>query len=302
MIRRILVSILSAIFFLAAVIIMLYPAVSNYVNEKYASEIHTAYIEQLQQTDKNELQLIRDLADAYNKSIVPKATETGSYTQTAIVAASQDYECQLNPTGDGTMGYIEIPKINVQLPILHGTDSATLEQGVGHLLGSSLPVGGSSTHTILTGHSGMASKKMFTDLGQLNFGDVFYLHVLGETLAYQVGEIHTVFPHDTSYLQITPGEDNCTLVTCTPVGINTHRLLVCGHRIPYEEAKAVQDEIEVDAVKIGSDWRNQYFLGLFLCLLVLSAFASVMVLRKLSLRYGWNKRFSKGGRYLCERD
>ncbi len=300
--RRILVSVLSAIFFLAAVIIMLYPAVSNYVNEKYASEIHTAYIEQLHQTDKNELQLIRDLADAYNKSIVPEATETSSYTQTAIFAASQDYECQLNPTGDGTMGYIEIPRINVQLPILHGTDSATLEQGVGHLLGSSLPVGGSSTHTILTGHSGMASKRMFTDLGQLNYGDVFYLHVLGETLAYQVNGIHTVLPHDTSYLQIIPGEDNCTLVTCTPIGINTHRLLVCGHRIPYEEAKAVQDEIEVGAVKTGSDWRNQYFLGLFFGLLVLSAFASVFVLRKLSLRYGWNKRFSKGGRYLCERD
>lgn len=287
--RRILVSVLSAILFLAAVIIMLYPAVSNYVNEKYASEIHTAYIEQLQQTDKGQLQLIRDLADAYNKSIVPKATETGSYTQTAIVAASQDYECQLNPTGDGTMGYIEIPKINVQLPILHGTDSATLEQGVGHLLGSSLPVGGSSTHTILTGHSGMASKKMFTDLGQLNYGDVFYLHVLGETLAYQVNGIHTVLPHDTSYLQITPGEDNCTLVTCTPVGINTHRLLVSGHRIPYEKAKTVQDEIEVGAVKTGSDWENQYFLGLFLGLLVLSVFASVIVVRKLSLKYGWNK-------------
>lgn len=300
--RRILVSILSAIFFLVAVIIMLYPAVSNYVNEKFASEIHTAYIEQLQQTDKGQLQLIRDLADAYNKSMVPVATETESYTQTAILAASQDYERQLNPTGDGTMGYIEIPKINVQQPILHGTDSATLEQGVGHLLGSSLPVGGSSTHTILTGHSGMASKRMFTDLGQLNFGDVFYLHVLGETLAYQVDGIHTVLPHDTSYLQITPGEDNCTLVTCTPVGINTHRLLICGHRIPYEEAKTVQNEIEVGAVKTGSDWRNQYFLGLFLGLLVLSAFASVIVLRKLSLRYGWNKRFSKGGRYLCERD
>lgn len=300
--RRILVSVLSAIFFLAAVIIMLYPAVSNYVNEKYASEIHTAYIEQLHQAGKNELQLIRDLADAYNKSIVPEATETSSYTQTAIFAASQDYECQLNPTGDGTMGYIEIPKINIQLPILHGTDSATLEQGVGHLLGSSLPVGGSSTHTILTGHSGMASKKMFTDLGQLNFGDVFYLHVLGETLAYQVDGIHTVLPHDTSYLQITPGEDNCTLVTCTPIGINTHRLLVGGHRIPYEKAKVVQDEIEVGAVKTGSDWENQYFLGLFLGLLVLSVFASVIVLRKLSLRYGWNKRFSKGGRYLCERD
>lgn len=210
--RRILVSILSAVCFLTAVIIMLYPAISNYVNQKYASEIHTAYVEQLRQADGTELRLIKDLAHAYNHSIVPGAMETDSYTQAAILAASEDYDSQLNPTGDGTMGYIEIPKINVNLPILHGTNADTLERGVGHLLGSSLPIGGSSTHAILTGHSGMASQKMFTDLAQLGFGDVFYVHVLKETLAYQVDEINTVLPHDTTYLQITPGEDYCTLV------------------------------------------------------------------------------------------
>lgn len=165
--RRILVPILSAVCFLTAVIIMLYPAISNYVNQKYASEIHTAYVEQLRQADGTELRLIKDLAHAYNHSIVPGAMETDGYTQAAILAASEDYDDQLNPTGDGTMGYVEIPGISVNLPILHGTDANTLERGVGHLLGSSLPVGGSSTHAILTGHSGMASQKMFTDLSRL---------------------------------------------------------------------------------------------------------------------------------------
>lgn len=300
--RRIFVSILSAVSFLAAVIIMLYPAISNYVNEKYASEIHTAYVEQLRQTDGTELRLIKDLASAYNHSIVPGAMDTDGYTQEAILAASEDYDSQLNPTGDGTMGYIEIPKINVNLPILHGTDASTLERGVGHLLGSSLPVGGSSTHAILTGHSGMASQKMFTDLSRLDFGDVFYVHVLKETLAYQVDEINTVLPHDATYLQIVPGEDYCTLVTCTPVGINTHRLLVRGRRIPYAEAKEVQEEIEIAIEETGSVWEDQYKLGLILGLMVILLFALVILLRMRFRRRGWKKLYSKGGRYLCEKD
>lgn len=300
--RRILVSILSAVCFLTAIIIILYPAISNYVNQKYASEIHTAYVEQLQQSDGTELRLIKDLANAYNQSIVPGAMETDGYTQAAILAASEDYENQLNPTGDGTMGYVEIPTIHVNLPILHGTDANTLERGVGHLLGSSLPVGGSSTHAILTGHSGMASQKMFTDLSRLVFGDVFYIHVLKETLAYQVDEINTVLPHDTTYLQITPGEDYCTLVTCTPMGINTHRLLVRGHRIPYEKAKEVQEEMEITIEETGSAWEDQYKLGLLLGLIVILVFALIVLLRKLFLKYGWNKLYSRGGRYLCEKD
>ena len=300
--KRIFVSILSAVCFLTAVIIMLYPAISNYVNQKYASEIHTAYVEQLRQSDGSELRLIKDLANAYNQSIVPGAMETDGYTQAAILAASEDYENQLNPTGDGTMGYVEIPAIHVNLPILHGTDANTLERGVGHLLGSSLPVGGSSTHAILTGHSGMASQKMFTDLSRVDFGDVFYIHVLKETLAYQVDEINTVLPHDTTYLQITPGEDYCTLVTCTPVGINTHRLLVRGHRIPYEKAKEVQEEMEITIEETGSAWENQYKLGLLLGLIVIIVFALIVLLRKLFLKYGWDKLYSRGGRYLCEKD
>ena len=158
------------------------------------------------------------------------------------------------------MGYVEIPKISVNLPIYHGTENDSLERGIGHLLGSSLPVGGESTHSILSGHSGMASQKMFTDLEQLIIGDVFYLHVLDETLAYQVVEINTVLPYDTSLLGIAPGEDLCTLVTCTPYGVNTHRLLVRGSRIPYEEAAALAEENIEQAPR--SSWEQKYLQGI----------------------------------------
>lgn len=146
----------------------------------------------------------------------------------------------------------------------HGTDSKTLDIGVGHLLGSSLPVGGKGTHTVLTGHSGMATQKMFSDLDKLKLGDVFYLQVLDETLAYQVDAIHTVLPYDTSFLGITEGEDYCTLVTCTPFGINTHRLLVRGTRIPYEEAEVIiAEKLQVEDAP-ASTWEQQYIKGILL--------------------------------------
>ena len=159
------------------------------------------------------------------------------------------------------MGYVEIPLIQVNLPIYHGTASETLDVGIGHLLGSSLPVGGESTHSVLTAHSGMAGQKMFSDIDQLEEGDVFYLQILGETLAYQVDAIHVVLPHDTTYLGITQGEDQCTLVTCTPFGVNTHRLLVRGSRIPYEEAEViVEEQLQVEEPP-KSTWEQQYLKG-----------------------------------------
>ena len=161
------------------------------------------------------------------------------------------------------MGYVEIPLIKVNLPIYHGTDSETLDAGIGHLLGTSLPVGGNSTHTVLTAHSGMANQKLFSDLDKLKKGDVFYLRVLDENLAYQVAEINTVLPHESELLEITEGEDYCTLVTCTPFGINTHRLLVRGTRIPYEEAEEIVEEQIQFEEKPTSTWMEQYLLGLF---------------------------------------
>ena len=185
----------------------------------------------LEQVDATQIRNAWDHAHAYNKAIRPGTKMMDGFSEDALANAAADYHSQLNLTGDGIMGYIKIPSIRVDLPIYHGTEDMTLEKGVGHLLGTSLPVGGESTHTVLTGHSGMAGKKMFSDVLQMQVGDVFYLEVLGETIAYQVDQIKTVLPHDTSYLGILEGQDHCTLVTCTPFGINTHRLLVRGIRI-----------------------------------------------------------------------
>ena len=256
-------TICTVLLFLAALCLTLYPLISNYVNQKYASQIHTAYQEVMEQVDDAALLRTKELAVAYNRSIVPGASTEDAYSQEGLLAASADYDSQLNIAGNGIMGYVEIPKISVNLPIYHGTENDSLERGIGHLLGSSLPVGGESTHTILSGHSGMASQKMFTDLEQLTTGDVFYLRVLDETLAYQVVEINTVLPYDTSLLGIAPGEDLCTLVTCTPYGVNTHRLLVRGSRIPYEEAEQLMEETASEEAA-ASTWEEKYLQGVIL--------------------------------------
>ena len=159
----------------------------------------------------------------------------------------------------GVICYIDIPKINVYLPVQHGTGAETLEKSVGHVVGTSLPVGGSSTHAVLSAHSGMAPAKLFSDIDQLTVGDMFYIHVLGEVLAYKVDAIHTVLPTDTSRLQIEGGKDQVTLVTCTPFGVNTHRLLVRGHRVPYvpeQEATAAAEK------PVASSWTRHYLTGL----------------------------------------
>ena len=299
--RRTTTIIISVILFLFALGLTLYPVVANYVNQKYASEVHTAYLEVVEQADDTALQEARELAILYNQAIVPGTAATDAYSKEAILSASEDYGHQLNVAGDGIMGYIEIPKINVNLPIYHGTGSDSLERGVGHLLGSSLPVGGESTHTILTGHSGMASQKMFTDLVQVEVGDVFYLHILDETLAYQVRELNTVLPHDTSLLGISTGEDLCTLITCTPYGINTHRLLVTGSRIPYEEAETIVEEITQQEQQPRSTWEEKYIAGIvagiFAVLIVALVVGIVIQIRKLIAE---NRRYGKyrGGRHV----
>lgn len=247
--------------FLLALGITLYPIISTRYNEQHQSEIHTAYQEQVEQADTSALDEARASAAAYNESIQPGVQLMDAFSQEAILSASEDYASQLNITGSGIMGYIQIPAIGVDLPIYHGTDDATLEKGVGHLLGSSLPVGGESTHAVLTAHSGMASQKMFSDLDLLKHGDVFYLDVLGETMAYQVDQLKTVLPYDTTYLGITEGGDHCTLVTCTPFGVNTHRLLVRGTRIPYEEAELIVEETTPEELP-ESTWEQEYIKGI----------------------------------------
>ena len=285
------ITICAAVLFLTALGLTLYPLISNYVNQKYASEIQTAYQELIQQTDDSVLQEAKQRAVAYNLAITPGTAD--AYSEEALLSAAENYENQLDITGNGIMGYVEIPKIQLNLPIYHGTDAEVLDRGVGHLLGSSLPVGGENTHTILSGHSGMASQKMFTDLEQLTQGDVFYLDVLNETLAYQVTEINTVLPYETDLLGIVPGKDLCTLVTCTPYGINTHRLLVCGSRIPFEEA-AVLEEETTSAEPAASTWEAKYLQGL---LIGCAAAVGVSAIVFLVVRIRKHPRHCKGGRY-----
>ena len=193
--RRYFRIVIAGIIFILALLLTLYPVISNIYNQRHQSLIHTAYEEVLQQADTQDLERIRELAIAYNEAIVPGTAEE-AYSQAALLEASVDYQSQLDPSGNGIMGYIEIPKISVNLPIYHGTDSDTLDRGAGHLLGSSLPVGGKSTHTIITGHSGLATQKMFTDLEQLQEGDVFYIHVPWLRISQTIGTLSAMMAGD----------------------------------------------------------------------------------------------------------
>ncbi len=264
--------------FLGALGLTLYPLISTAYNESHRSEIQTHYEEKVMDTDRTKLMEELQKAHAYNRNLT-------DYSQEALLEAENEYKDCLNLMDDGIMGYVNVPKINVQLPIYHGTNADTLEVGVGHLLGSSLPVGGNNTHCVLTAHSGMATDKMFSDLPQMAEGDVFYLEILGEILAYQVDQIKTVTPYDTTYLSVVQGEDLCTLVTCTPFGVNTHRLLVRGTRIPYEEAVEIQEETVITE-EVASTWEQHYVRGILLGI----GGSVFLLLLGYTIWKGWKKR------------
>ena len=286
--RKIILILFAIISLLLALGIALYPMLSSIYNEQHQSKIHTQFLQQVENTDDSKLQEALQNAKAYNATLSGGISDN-AFSKDALSGASAEYAGLLNVTGRGIMGYVSVPKINVTLPIYHGTDSGTLERGIGHLLGTSLPVGGDSTHSVLTAHSGMASQRMFSDLPQLKEGDVFYLEVLGDTLAYQVDQIRTVLPHDTTYLGIEADADLCTLVTCTPFGVNTHRLLVRGHRIPYEEAEVIIQQQAQTEVKTGSTWQDQYVkgiaIGIGIVLLFLLYFLIFRIIRRM-----WRER------------
>lgn len=247
---------------IAALGLMLYPLVGELLSEKYHSDVETTYTEAIADTDDAELTAQREAAEQYNAMLSGQA----AITEGGVSAPPLAYAQQL--TVGGVMAYVDIPKINVYLPVQHGTDADTLENSVGHVVGTSLPVGGSSTHAVLSAHSGMASSKLFSDIDQLAVGDTFYIHVLGDTLAYKVDAIHTVLPTDTSLLQIEDGKDLVTLVTCTPFGVNTHRLLVRGHRVPYTPE---QEAIAAAEKPAASSWTHHYLTSLAIGLGVVAA-------------------------------
>lgn len=252
--------------FLLAVALIGYPFLSNYLFEHRA----TSVAESIKQTgedlsdEKRQEELVR--AEDYNEVLASgHIVLTDPFKQVQEQAGLESYETLLNLSGDGSMGTIEIPRLSLNLPIYHGTSEEVLRKGVGHLAGSSLPVGGESTHSVITGHTGLSEAKLFTDLTELENGDVFFLHVLGETLAYEVDQIKVVLPEDLSDLSIIPGEDHCTLVTCTPYGINSHRLLVRGTRTEVEEA----EEQAKEAAPVSSKWMEEYKQALSIGFLVL---------------------------------
>ena len=239
-----LITILLVLIFLLGLSLLLYPAVSDYWNSKHQTRAIAVYSEEVSGLDENQYQALWEAAAAYNASLLER---DNAYLLTEEQKAA--YEQLLNVSGLGIMGYIEIPSIDCSLPIYHGTEDSVLQIAIGHLEWSSLPVGGESTHCVLSGHRGLPSAKLFTNLDKLQEGDVFLLRVLDEVLTYEVDQILIVEPQETGALRIVEGEDLCTLVTCTPYGINTHRLLVRGHRIENApEARLVR--VTADAVQI----------------------------------------------------
>ena len=239
-----LITILLVLIFLLGLSLLLYPAVSDYWNSKHQTRAIAVYSEEVSGLDKEQYQALWAEAAAYNASLRER---DNVYLLTEEQKAA--YEQLLNVSGLGIMGYIEIPSIDCSLPIYHGTEESVLQIAIGHLEWSSLPVGGESTHCVLSGHRGLPSAKLFTNLDKLQEGDVFQLRVLDEVLTYEVDQILIVEPQEIAALQIAEGEDYCTLVTCTPYGINSHRLLVRGHRIENApEARLVR--VTADAVQI----------------------------------------------------
>ena len=229
---------------LAGLSLLLYPSVSDYWNSFHKTRAIAAYAEEVANLNQDQYDEIWAAAESYNASLTDRVN---AYLLSD--AQKEEYQQLLNVSGLGVMGYIEIPSIDCSLPIYHGTEESVLQIAVGHLEWSSLPVGGESTHCVLSGHRGLPSAKLFTNLDKLREGDIFLLRILDEVLTYEVDQILIVEPQEVGALQIVEGQDYCTLVTCTPYGINTHRLLVRGHRIDnVEEAKTVR--VTADAIQI----------------------------------------------------
>lgn len=233
-------TILLVLLMLTGICLMLYPSASDYWNSLHQSRAIAGYVEDVAELDTAQHEEMWKAAENYNEALAEQGIHW-SLTE----EEKQFYDSLLDVTGTGIMGYIDIPKIRVSLPIYHGTDEAVLQIAIGHLEGSSLPVGGVSSHCVISGHRGLPSAKLFTDLDEMETGDRFLLHVLDETLTYEVDQIRIVEPDDMENLAIEKGKDYCTLVTCTPYGVNSHRLLVRGHRV----------EGEVEDIRVSADAR-----------------------------------------------
>lgn len=237
-VKKIIPNILVALILITGIGFLAYPTISDLLNELHSSKAIASYVERSKDMSKEEKERLLTEAKEYNQSLVHRNNR---------YSLSKDelsrYEQIMDVTDTGIMGYIEIPKINVYMPIYHNVDEGTLQIAVGHIPGSSVPVGGESTHSLLSGHTGLPSAKLFTNIDQLKVGDKFFIHVFDEVLAYRVDQINTVLPDEVEKLDIEEGKDYVTLITCTPYGVNSHRLLIRGERTQYNKPTKNIEEV-----------------------------------------------------------
>ena len=272
--RRILRIVIPALIFLAGLGVLLYPVFSDLWNQHRQNTVMDTYQRTVTELDEEDYSAWLEAAQRYNQSLDPAFHDAFTGKDPA---AEDPYWSLLDPDGTGMMGYLEIPSISLRLPVYHGTGEEALQKGIGHLAGTSLPVGGTGTHCVLSGHRGLPTALLFTDLDQLTAGDRFYLHVLGETLAYEVDQISVVEPDQVSDLTGTQTGDYVTLLTCTPYGVNTHRLLVRGHRVAMEQTAAPKVTVTQQVVR-SFGWRGKLLLAI--AALVVLAVAVEWIRRK----------------------
>ncbi|MDO4804668.1 MAG: class C sortase [Lachnospiraceae bacterium] len=263
-IKKNLVTVILTMIMLVGIGLIAYPSVADWWNSFHQSRAVSSYASVVASMDRNEYDDILKKAEEYNAKLAQKGIQWQSSDEEVA-----EYNEVLKVDNTGIMGYIDIPKIRVQLPIYHGTDESILQIAIGHLVGTSLPVGGESSHCIVSGHRGLPSARLFTDIDQLVPGDTWTLNVLDQTLTYEVDQVRVVLPTDLSYLALEEGQDYCTLVTCTPYGVNTHRLLVRGHRIANVQgnARVTADALQIEPVYVAPFVAAPMLVILFIMLL-----------------------------------
>lgn len=287
--------ILIALLFLSGLSLLLYPFVSNKWNDYRQKQLITTYdksVEEAQEAGKIDYEAEWDRAHAYNAALLPSILPDSFAIAAASDEPDREYMSCLNLTGDGMMGYVEIPKINIKIPIYHTVSTEVLEKAAGHLEGSSLPVGGENTHSVISAHRGLPSASLFTDLDKMEEGDHFLLYILDDILCYEVDKISVVEPEETSALEVEEGKDLVTLLTCTPYGVNTQRLLVRGHRVDYEP-KTVQTEEKNTA---GTSFHTNYLLWVVVGLGITAAFIAVLYMREQRLKNKAEQRKKRADR------
>lgn len=270
--------IMIVILFIAGLSLLLYPFVANQWNNYRQKRLMSNYDQVV--AEKEAAGLIdydaeKEAAVAYNNGLLPSILPD-AFADEEIKGEDEAYQVCLNIAGDGIMGTVEIPKIKIKLPIFHGTSEEVLEKAAGHLTGSSLPVGGENTHAVITAHRGLPSAALFTDLDKMKEGDHFLLHILKETLCYEVDQISIVEPEDTKALAVEDGMDLVTLVTCTPYGVNSHRMLVRGHRVPYDPQKLADENLPLSDMSLHTN----YLLWVIVGILITAAFCFFLYKRE----------------------